>query len=1035
MNRTPIAAAVLAALPLFFAGAAHAGPAVVDFYLFDGSTPVSGVELALDDAPQPPTSATGGARLQAAPGEHTLVARTPTGLQIEMPIKVVDDETLQISAALYPDRPPVYRIVSSVSGETTVDLSQTDSAELAGMVRDTAGTPVAGAEVTINGVSATTDASGAYTLRTRPGTYPLMVTAPGHEFASLPPQTLAYGDNAGPDVALVASGAASAAPSSSDATALEGVTVEQAIEQEEGGEFELAVERRETAMVIETLSIDQISRAGDSDAASALKRVTGLSLVDDKYVYVRGLGERYSSVLLNGAQIPSPDPTRRVVPLDLFPADILSAIAVQKTYSPDMPGEFGGGTVQMRTRGIPSEFLLRASGTLGYVDGTTGEDGLRSRGGGRDWLGRDDGFRDAPDGLFQRPLPARGSAELADLGRALTAKGFGVDRKEIGPDTGAGFAVGNRFGDEDFGIGFLGAARYAQGWDQREEERAEYSTDSSGALNRTQDYHREKTERAIDTSLFFSLGADFGDAHKITATALQLRQTEQEEYVDEGLRSSGNIERNTRLDWMENELTTLQLNGDHVFEGANGLSVFWQYTDSTAERDVPFARNYLYSQSSPGEFVYTSSFPAQVRYEFMEDGSDEAQLGLRYPIEFGDGDSLTFDLGGSRLRRDRESEIWRYSFRLLATPPRTPTPIDQILNPGAIDNGTLELVGVSNATDFYTADQSLDAMYLNADLRIGDWRLNLGAREEQNDQRVITRNPFLPGAPALTAAVERNDLLPSAALTWMYSENAQFRLGYNETVSRPEFRELSTAPYTDPLLDITVFGNPNLEQADIQSLDLRWEYYFSDMESLSIGVFRKEFDNPIELVRVAGSADLLTLNNADAGEVQGVEFDLTRSLGYFEEAGWMPEAMRGTFWQDLYVSANYAWLDSEVDLGGASGIQTNTKRPLQGQSKYVANMALSWFDPEGYGEATLLYNVAGERISKAGQSGLPDEYEEPFHQLDFTYGRALQSWEGWKWKVRLRNLLDPKVEYTQGDQVSREYRKGREIAFTLEWKY
>ena len=1037
MKRTPIAAAVLAALPLLFASNAQAGPATVDFYLFDGSTPVPGVTLELDAKPQPATAATGGSRLQVEPGSHTLVAQTPAGVEIEMPIAVVDDETVQISAALYPGRAPIYRVVSSVSGETTVDLGQTDSAELTGTVRDAAGAPVAEADVTINGVTVKTDSTGHYSLRTKPGTYPLLVAAPGYELGSQPGVTLAYGDNTAPEIALVEGSASAGLPPDTLAAAtLKGVTVEGTVEQEDGSEFELAVERRETAQVIDTLSIEQISRAGDSDAAGALKRVTGLSLVDDKYIYVRGLGERYSSVLLNGAQIPSPDPTRRVVPLDLFPADILSSIAVQKTYSPDMPGEFGGGTVQMRTRGVPEGFFLRASGSLGYVDGTTGEDGLRSRGGGRDWLGRDDGFRDAPAGLFQRPLPARGSAELAALGRGLTEKGFGLGRKEIGPDTGFGVSLGNRFGgeDDDFGIGFIGALRYAQGWDQRGEDRAQFSTDTTGNLIRTQDYRREKTERAIDTSAFLSVGADLGADHHITGTVMQLRQTEQEESIDEGLRSSGNVERNTRLEWTENQLTTLQLGGEHQFDAAGDLGLYWQYTDSAAERDLPFARNYLYADDGEGEFVYTASFPPQVRYEFLEDNSEEAQVGLRYPLQFSGDDSLTFDLGASRLRRDRASEIWRYSFRNLVAPPRGPVPIDDILNPGAIDNGAIELIGVSNATDFYTADQQLDALYLNTDLRLGDWRLNLGARREDNSQRVVTQNPFLPGTPPLIAQIEKDDLLPSAALTWSYSDAAQWRLGYNETVSRPEFRELSTAPYTDPLLDMTVFGNPNLQQADIRSLDLRWEYYFSAIESFSVGVFRKEFDNPIELVRTAGSSDLLTLSNADAGETQGIEFDISRNLGYFETASWLPESWRKPFWQDLNVSANYAWIDSEIDLGDAVGIQTSERRPLQGQSKYLANVALSWFDPEGRSEATLLWNVAGERISSAGQSGLPDEYEQPFHQLDFTWARAL-AWDGWKVKLRLRNLLDPEVEYTQGDETSRRYRKGREVAATLEWKY
>jgi outer membrane receptor protein involved in Fe transport len=821
-------------------------------------------------------------------------------------------------------------------------------------------------------------------------------------------------------------------PPDENAIELQVLEVEGASQAEEGGQFEALEVRRDSAQVLDVLSLEQISRAGDSDAAAALKRVTGLTLVEDRFVYVRGLGERYSSVSLNGAQIPSPDPTRKVIPLDLFPVDILSRVEVSKSYHSGLPGEFGGGALRLSTRGLPDGLLMRASATVGYSDGTTGEKGWRSQGGDRDWLGRDDGFRAGSAGLFVRPLPARGTPELAALGREVMGKGFTLEEKSLGPDGAVAFSLGQIFDRDEVRFGFIGSMRYSHGWDRREEERYEYAILGNGELVTREAYTRERTERDVDSSLFFSAGLDIGEQHKLKATVLNLAHSRGLDRIDQGLRINGMDERNTVIEWIQNELSTRQIDGEHRF---GDFAVNWQYTDSKATRDMPDARSYKYSFNEV-EYVYTSSFPAQMRWESLEDSVDEGRLEVSRAIGFGDADSLALSVGGSMLDRDRASEIWRYSVRHLVRPPLVATPIEDILNPGEIDAGRIELISASRATDFYDAEQSLDSYFLRADLKLGDWRADLGVRRERNNQRVITLDPFLPGATPIVASIERKDMLPAAAFIWGYSDNAQLRLAWNETLIRPDFRELSPAPYTDPTLDITVIGNPNLKQTDIRSLDLRWEYYFGGMDSLSIALFDKGFTHPIELVRSAASGDLLELRNAEGGYSRGLEIELSSSLGYFGDAGWMPEGLRNAVpWLDLMLSLNRSWIDSEVELGTATGIQTSSERPLQGQSSYVTNLALTWFDPSGVHEATLLYNRAGARLSRVGLSGVPDECEQPFDQLDFTYARSLGRAGNWKLKLRLRNLLDPEVLFIQGNEISRRYRKGREAAVTLEFKY
>ena len=253
-------------------------------------------------------------------------------------------------------------------------------------------------------------------------------------------------------------------------------------------------------------------------------------------------------------------------------------------------------------------------------------------------------------------------------------------------------------------------------------------------------------------------------------------------------------------------------------------------------------------------------------------------------------------------------------------------------------------------------------------------------------------------------------------------------------MSRPDIREQSPADFIDPQLDVRVVGNPDLKQTEIENLDLRWEYYFSPSESFSVALFQKDFLNPIELVASPASGDLLNIRNAASATNRGIEFDYYRSFDFAGGWSWLPWGIENLPWTELFLGFNYARIESEIDLGESPGLVTNAVRPLQGQSPYVGNVSVSWLPESGNYEATLLYNVAGERISRVGIRGIPDTLEQPFHQVDFTLSAALP-WEGWKVKTRLRNLLDPEASFMVGDQIERRYRKGREFAFSVEWRF
>ncbi len=803
-------------------------------------------------------------------------------------------------------------------------------------------------------------------------------------------------------------------------------------------------EKRIAPVVTEALSAEQIARTGDSDAATTLKRVPGLSLIDGRYIYVRGLGERYSSVLLNGAQIPSPDFTRRVVPLDLFPNELLDGIVVQKSYSPDMPGEFGGGTVLLRTREIPRDPIFRVQGTLGYTDGTTFKDGLRYDGGDSDWLGVDDGSRDLPgslssaiaDGSYLRPQSANnpGGAtpdQLQSYGRDLAQSGFSTRQQRIGPNGGFSLGLGNGYQlNEDIRLGLIAAIRYNQKWDTREETRNTYSASDSG-LTRVGNLDVDSTERSIDTSAFVGLGLDIGKYHRIGLTLMQLRQTDDRTRISDGVVDSVDS-RFYELKWVENQLAAAQLTGKHLFPALHDLDVSWQYTKARANRDVPDQRSYRYDYSGDLLEYSRRSDANATAYGTLEDNQDDYGFKATLPFYFDSGSSLALSAGAGRTTRDRDSSIRTFSLQLASGSPLNAGPaffsqsIDAILDAANIRPDGFVLREVTRPTDNYFANQTIDSGFFNADLNLGAWRFIAGARREKNDQSVTTFDVGNSNFDPIVSSIKASDWLPAAGITWAYSDNAQLRFGFSKTLSRPDFRELSPAPFTDPELDIDTIGNPDLKTTQLRNLDLRWEYYFGGLDSLSFSAFQKKFENPIEKQRLPGSTPLLKLDNAASANNVGIEIDVQKDLGFISER-WLKSLDLSAY----RLGFNYARIRSEITLDSDSGgFQTNLSRPMQGQSPYVANLQFGYTGEAD--EANVLFNRFGRRISEVGVQGQPDVYEESFNSLDFLWRHQFSG--DWRVTVRLRNLLDPKVQFTQGGLDTRIYSRGREALVSLEWR-
>lgn len=1027
--------------------AAARASAEIDLFLFDlDSRPLNDFRVLDQDGREYRPAADGLLRFQLPPGTHQLVVERGGTTLASLPLQTQAGELAQILISLKAEGAPSISVESSTGSSTTLSAEPQlgEPGRLSGrIVNADDGKPIVGARVFVSGtpIDLSTDADGRFSAELPPGSYSISVLAPAFATQTLDAVEIQSKDTTERAIELTPAGL----------ELPEFVVVEPFVE---GSLAAFVEEKRSSSAVTDILGAEQISRSGDSDAAGALRRVTGLTLVDGKFVYVRGLGERYSSTLLNGAQIPSPDPTRRVVPLDLFPTEILEGIVIQKTYSPDMPAEFGGGTIQLRTRGVPEGFIARAQFTTGYADGTTGSEGITYRGDADDWTGFEGGARELPASIRERISGGRTlrpqtifnpegltPAEFESLGEDLATLGFGQKRSKIDPPLGFAGSLGNVFEVDGVKLGFLSSLRYSNQWDTREEVRRSYIISAGNLAPRTEQ-NRTRTDQNIELSGFLNLGVEFGEDHKLKATSVLVRQSNDRSDFSEGFDGDPeDFSRFYKLEWIENDLFSQQISGTHVIRPLRDLALDWQYTKARAERYEPATRDYRYDRdNASGEFRF-SLRPDGNKFQFAElaDDAEELQFGLRMPFSLGKDWQFAGSAGATRLTRDRESGIRRFQFAGAGPDANNPAtlvrPIDQILVPANIGPRGFQLREATRSTDNYFAEQTLDAAYLGLDVTWRETvRVNLGMREERNDQSVTTFQVGAQQTPVV-ARLEATDRLPAGALTWYYSDDAQLRLGYGETLSRPDFRELSQAPFTDPLLDTEVIGNPNLVAASLKNFDLRWEYYFSGSESFTVALFLKEFDKPIEQVQVPGTGDLLSYANAESARNYGVEFDLYKSFDFLHRFDWLDRGwLKGTKWENWYVSGNYAFIESNVELGEANLIQTNQERPLQGQSPYVVNLQFGYLNPESGLEASLVYNRFGQRISNVGVQGLPDIFEDPFNQLDFVYKQNLPI-ENLVLKARLRNLLDPDASFSQGEEITRLAKKGRELSLALEWKF
>ncbi|MGE3273875.1 MAG: TonB-dependent receptor [Vicinamibacterales bacterium] len=857
----------------------------------------------------------------------------------------------------------------------------------------------------VGGQTVYTDVDGRYTLDLAPGSYEVKVSLDGYQERTIRLTVPAGGRTITADIGIAMAKFAETVTVTAEAAQAQFATTEATL-----------TERKRSSAITDNLGAQEMKENADSDAAAAMQRVTGLSVVDNSYVFVRGLGERYSNTTLNGAVIPTTEPDKKVVPLDLFPSGLLSSVSVAKSYTPDRSAEFAGGLVEVVPLKFPTQTVFDLSYSLGFNTLTTGKDVPSYAGGGGDWYGFDDGTRDLPSAVPDRKVirggiytPSVGvlRSDLERIGKAFSDT-WNVGTASAKPNQSGGLTFGSRFGK----LGILGS--YTQSYKtQFNTENQVYYRATEGGLSEFSNYDFRKASTKATIGGVGNVSLQFTPSQRITWENFYTHAGNDEARTFEGFNSDVNTDiRNQRLFWVEEELISSGLTGEHFFSNLANSRIDWRATVSNASRDEPDLREVLYERNG-NAFVLADESQSGFRM-FNTLADDTTDVAANWSV-FSTMNELPvqFKFGGQYVERTRDFTSRRFRFVPVSTSGLDLTADAETLFRTGNIGPKFEIKEETRVTDTYAASQKTTSFYAMTDLALST-RLRLvgGARIEKFDQQVDTFDLFdFEGDPdVITAKLENTDVFPAVNLVFSPQPDRNIRVGFSQTVNRPEFRELAPFEFTDVVGGRATVGNPDLTRALIQNFDLRYEIFPGAEEVLAASFFYKNFQDPIERV-VEFTAQLRTsFANAESARNLGFELEARKKLG-----------------ENVLVGANYTFVDSSVTLSDTVGqAQTSLERALAGQSKNLLNLLGEV--RFGSGSFRVLYNFADKRISDVGTVGLPDIYEDGRGTLDMVLGYRVNRLN---FKFSADNLTNEAYEFTQGDRLQRSFSLGRTFAFNV----
>lgn len=818
-------------------------------------------------------------------------------------------------------------------------------------------------------------------------------------------------------------------------------------------EAALLKDRQKAFAVSDAISSEAISRSGGSNAADAMSKVTGASVVGGKYVYVRGLGERYASTHMNGVEMPTADPDKKAVQFDLFPANLVENIVTLKTFTPDKPGNFSGGLVDIGTKSFPEELDIRLSISSAVNSETHfGSDFIAGPTGNLDWLAIDDGLRSLPNVLDQADLVipsaarARRDAELAQQLDAVS-KSFNSVMAPLAATApmnySYSFSVGNQKNLVSRPLGFVVGLTYGRNSSYYEGGTTGRYSFSGTQLNSDLLLADKQGSQEVSWGGIANLTYQFAQTHELGLNTMYTRAGESSARLQVGTwpkelgDDPNSIRTNRYLAYTEREVYSGQLRGKHYLPGLLKTTIEWTGAYARTLQDEPDRRYFASTERVIGSNTVlsasSSGFQDPSRYfRRLEEDSYNGKLDISIPFKQWAGQSAKIKLGGALQQANRD-----FAERIFAVRPSAAVTFtgDEAAffsqeNMGIVafdtTRGTYTFGNViaddSKQRNNYTGERMIDAGYAMLEVPlVGGLKMVGGIRVERTDISVTSADTTLD-----VGRIEETDLLPSVNLVYALSDQVNVRAAATKTLARPTFREI--APFAS--FDFTAgdfrIGNPNLERTSITNYDVRVEYFPGVGEIVAVSGFYKDLENPIEEAIIGGTNGQLQYQNVGHATVLGLEVELRKSLAFV--SGALAPFAVGV--NSSFVTSKVDVPETELETRRAINPDASSTRELQGQSPYLVNADLSYTNIQSGTNVGVYFNVFGRRLSNVSLGGTPDVFERPRPVLDMTFSQSLRS--RWTIKASAKNLLDSPFRQTHRfegeDYVYQEYRYGRSFS-------
>lgn len=812
---------------------------------------------------------------------------------------------------------------------------------------------------------------------------------------------------------------------------------------------------KESLQVVSGISAESISRTLDSDASQVVKRIPGVTVIEDRFIVIRGLNERYNTTQLHNINTPSMEPNIRSFSLDIVPSNIVDQILIYKSPSPELPGDFSGGMVKIFTKGIPDGSSTTLDVSTGFRQGSSLRDFRAEQRRSGHWLGSNDGANNLP-ASFPENLTGLGNPDIETAGRSLPNNwqdqgyGSGLDSR---------FAVTHYFrkdiGNKGMQIGNTTSIQYANSRTIFNVQNNAFEAFDFGANSQKLRYTFEDVEygQEIMNGIVFNWAWKIDDNNIIELKNLYERLTTYD-FIDRfGDQVAQGFRQNNFANYNEfRGIYSGQVVGNHrLFNEAGKLE--WVGGYGMSFNELPDYRRYRLNvvDETINEsviFVPRGQTPDFLGKFYSEMQEDIYSAAINYEHKFNLEKDTNFKpiLKTGIYFENRYREFGARNIGFTRSPSfddaLTQLEIGELFQPENINNTTGIRIGENfTPNNFYIATNELRAYYLSLNIPFGKWNISGGVRVEDNDQRLKSPDRFQDGTstpPFEPVVIDQVDILPSVTLAYNLNSRMVIKGVYGKTLNRPEFREIAPFGFFDFIFDATVTGYTFLRNASIKNYDLRWEWYPSLTETVSFALFYKDFSDPIESLygNFGSEQSTFLFRNTESAFARGVEVDIKKS---------MANIIRNKFFSRITVAANVSIIDSQVTLGEDLATLLRAKdRPLQGQSNFIVNTGF-YYDNEDKGiQFNLNYNVIGRRIILVGAGAIPDTYEMPRNVLELSMRKSIT--EKLTMKAGIKDIFNQEFLLLQdgnedgifdrkNDQIFRRFKPGTQFSIGLSYQF